>query len=66
MSISESLDSIIAQLTEARADAEKCDKGKVGAPGTRVRKAATAAQEALKTLRAQVITERKAAEADRE
>ena len=60
MTLTKSLDIIIATLLEARADAEKYDSGKLGAPGTRVRKVATGAQASLKDLRALVINGRNA------
>jgi len=53
------LDAIILTLTEARDDAEKVDKGQSGAPGTRLRKAASTSSEALKNLRASVLEARK-------
>ena len=54
------LNSIIEALVEARDDAEKIDKGKTGAPGTRLRKVALNAQKQLQTLRNEVIDTRKA------
>lgn len=61
MSIVASIDAVIATLTEARADAVKVDAGKVGAPGTRVRKAAQEGRNALYELRKQVTEVRAAA-----
>lgn len=49
------LNAIIETLTEARDDAEKVDKGKAGAPGTRLRKVASEAQKQLQLLRSEVI-----------
>ena len=60
MSIVESLDAVIATLTEVRDDAAKVDSGKTGAPGTRVRKAAQEGRNALYNLRKQVVEARKA------
>ena len=54
------LDAVIANLQEARADAEKCDKGKTGAPGTRVRKITGKGAFDLKEIRKAVIEARKA------
>ena len=59
MSLTEKIDSIIALLTEAREDAEKCDKGKTGSPGTRLRKSAQEAKKSLDELRKEVIACRK-------
>jgi len=59
MTFIEKLDAIIAELTAFREDAEKIDKGKTGAPGTRLRKATSSAQVGLRELRAQVIEARK-------
>ena len=59
MSITEQLDALIADLQAARIDAEKVDKGKTGAPGTRLRKVAGATQKGLKDLRASVLEVRK-------
>ena len=60
MSIEAQLDAIIAELTAAKEDAAKCDKGQAGTPGTRVRKAASEAAKSLKDLRAAVIAARNA------
>lgn len=54
MSVKVSLEQVVQQLTEALADAEKADSGNKAA-GTRVRKAAQGAANALKELRKQVI-----------
>jgi len=59
MSLAAKLDSIIAVLSEAREDAEKCDKGKTGSPGTRLRKASQEAKKSLDELRKEVIACRK-------
>lgn len=57
--IETALDAMIATLEAARADAQKCDKGRAGAPGTRVRKAAAEAREGLGELRKLVLAARK-------
>ena len=54
MSVKDSLEQVVQQLTEAPADAERADSGNKAA-GTRVRKAAQGAANALKELRKQVI-----------
>ena len=58
MSIEAQLDTIIAELTAAKADAAKCDKGQSGAPGTRLRKAASQATKDLKAVREAVLAAR--------
>jgi hypothetical protein len=58
MSIEAQVDRIIADLTAVKEDSAKCDKGQAGAPGTRVRKAASQAAKDLKTLREAVIIAR--------
>jgi hypothetical protein len=58
MSVKGSLEQVVQQLTEAIADAEKTDAGNKAA-GTRVRKAAQGAANALKDLRKQVLESRK-------
>ena len=58
MSVKGSLEQVVQQLTEALADAEKTDTGNKAA-GTRVRKAAQGAANALKDLRKQVLEARK-------
>ena len=60
MSIEAQIDRIIADLTAAKEDAAKCDKGQAGSPGTRLRKAASQASKDLKTLRESVIAARNA------
>jgi hypothetical protein len=59
MSVKVSLEQVVQQLTEALADAEKTDAGNKAA-GTRVRKAAQGAANALKELRKQVLETRNA------
>ena len=59
MSVTAKLDALIAELQAARPDAEKVDKGKTGAPGTRLRKIAGSTQKGLKELRAHVLEVRK-------
>lgn len=59
MSIAQQLDQIIEDLQAAKADALKVDAGKVGEPGTRVRKAAQGAKGALDALRKDVLEARK-------
>lgn len=58
MSMTDKIDRIIADLQTARADAEKCDGGKAGAPGTRLRKAASQASKDLAELRKDVLAAR--------
>ena len=58
MSVKGSLEQVVQQLTEAIADAEQTDAGNKAA-GTRVRKAAQGAANALKDLRKQVLESRK-------
>lgn len=58
MSIEAQIDRIIADLTAAKADAAKCDGGKAGAPGTRLRKAASQATKDLKAVRQAVLDAR--------
>lgn len=59
MSLEEKLDGIIALLAEAKEDASKCDKGKTGSPGTRLRKVSQEAKRGLDELRREVIEARK-------
>jgi len=58
MSMTAKIDRIIADLQDARADAEKCDEGKPGAPGTRLRKAASQAAKDLAGIRKGVLAAR--------
>jgi hypothetical protein len=58
MSMTEKIDRIINDLEAAKADAEKCDSGKAGAPGTRLRKAASQAGKDLAELRKDVLAAR--------
>ena len=60
MSIEASINDIIAKLEGAREDAQKCDKGKAGAPGTRVRTIAQEVKDDLQELRKAVLDVRKA------
>lgn len=60
MSIEAKIDAIIADLTAAKADAAKCDGGQPGAPGTRLRKAASQAAKDLKEIRDDVLKARSA------
>ena len=60
MSIEAQIDRIIADLTAAKADAAKCDNGKAGTPGTRLRKVASQARKDLKELGAAVLEARNA------
>tara|TARA_Y100000389_G_C17361458_1_gene463997 strand:- start:890 stop:1072 length:183 start_codon:yes stop_codon:yes gene_type:complete len=60
MTIEEQIDRIIKDLTDAKNDAALCDKGKAGAPGTRLRKIASQAGKDLKAVRDAVIAARKA------
>ena len=59
MSIEEKLDGLIQLLTEAKDDASKCDKGKAGSPGTRLRKVAQEAKRGLDEIRKEVLEARK-------
>jgi hypothetical protein len=54
------LDAAILTLQEARDDAAKVDKGKTGAPGTRLRKAAQNVAHAMGGVRKKVLELRKA------
>lgn len=58
MSMTDKIDRIIEDLEKARPDAEKCDAGKAGAPGTRLRKACSLAREDLLAIRKDVLTAR--------
>jgi hypothetical protein len=60
MTITARIDLIIADLSNLKADAEKCDSGMAGAPGTRIRKAASQITKDLKDLRVAVIEIRNA------
>lgn len=60
MSIEAQIDAIISDLTAAKADAAKCDGGQPGAPGTRLRKAASQAAKDLKAVREAVMAARSA------
>ena len=60
MTITQRIDQIIANLNALKADAAKCDKGQAGAPGTRIRKAASQTTKDLKDLRAAVLDIRNA------
>ena len=59
MSIEDKLDGLITLLSEAKEDAEKCDKGKTGSPGTRLRKVAQEVKRGLDDIRRGVIDARK-------
>ena len=59
MSITAQIDAIIKDLTDAKEDAAKCDKGQTGAPGTRLRKTASLAAKGLKAIREDVLKSRK-------
>jgi hypothetical protein len=59
MSIEEKLDALIELLTSAKDDAAKCDNGKAGSPGTRLRKNAQEAKRTLDEIRRGVIEIRK-------
>jgi len=58
MSIRMRIDQIISKLTDARADADKIDAGKSGAPGTRVRKVAQEVKAELDALRRDIVNAR--------
>jgi hypothetical protein len=53
------VDSMIAKLSEARADAERCDHGQAGAPGTRLRAVLTDVREQCSLMRKDILTVRK-------
>lgn len=53
------LDSMIAKLTEARADAERCDSGQAGNPGTRLRNVLLEVGEQCSLMRKDVLSVRK-------
>ena len=57
--LSHQIDAVILLLQDMKDDAEKCDNGKVGAPGTRLRKCATDVAKRMKQLRADVLELRK-------
>ena len=59
MPLVDKIDSVVEMLQAAREDAEKCDKGKTGSPGTRLRKSAQEAKKVLDELRKDVISARK-------
>lgn len=59
MKLATQLGALIQVLEEAKADAEKCDNGKTGAPGTRLRKSAQTAKVALDEIRKEVLALRK-------
>lgn len=58
MNMTAKIDAIIADLQAARVDAEKCDTGTPGSPGTRLRKAASQATKDLAGLRKDVLAAR--------
>lgn len=58
--LSHQIDACILLLQEMKEDAEKCDNGRPGAPGTRLRKSATDMTKRMKQLRADVIELRNA------
>ena len=62
MTLENQLESILKELALSLEDARKCDQGFSGAPGTRLRKASSKAQRALKSLRAHVSKARKGEE----
>lgn len=53
------VDSMIAKLTEARADAEKCDNGQAGTPGTRLRGVLSEVRDQCSQMRKDVLATRK-------
>ena len=57
MSVTNTLQTVVDQLSEAIQDAQKCDSGNKSA-GTRVRKTAQSAVNELKFLRKQVLQAR--------
>ena len=60
MKLATKLGALIVILEEAKADAEKIDAGKFGAPGTRLRKTAQTAKKTLDEMRKDVLALRKA------
>lgn len=60
MKLATKLGALIEILEEAKADAEKVDAGKVGAPGTRLRKTAQTAKKTLDEVRKEILALRKA------
>ena len=63
--ISEKFKKILAALEEANRDSEKCDKGNASA-GRRLRKACLSAMKDLKELRAEIIADMKARQAEKD
>tara|TARA_B100000900_G_C20493698_1_gene680682 strand:- start:309 stop:503 length:195 start_codon:yes stop_codon:yes gene_type:complete len=59
MKLATKLGALITILEEAKADAEKVDGGKTGAPGTRLRKSAQTAKKTLDEIRKEVLELRK-------
>ena len=55
----EVIESMIAKLQEAKADAAKCDGGQAGNPGTRVRKAMSDVRETAGQVRKDILAARK-------
>lgn len=53
------LDSMITKLTEARPDAERCDNGQAGNPGTRLRNVLLEVGEQCSLMRKDVLAVRK-------
>jgi len=62
--ITATLDTIIGNLQAVRDDALKCDKGRAGAAGKRVRAAAQDGRKALYDLRKLVVDARKATKSE--
>jgi len=60
MKLATKLGALITILEEAKADAEKVDNGKAGAPGTRLRKTAQTAKKTLDEIRKEILDLRKA------
>jgi len=63
--ISEKFKEILADLQDAERDSEKCDRGNASA-GRRLRKAALNAMKELKELRADIIADMKARQAEKD
>lgn len=59
MKLATKLGALITILEEAKADAEKIDAGKSGAPGTRLRKTAQTAKKTLDEIRKEILDLRK-------
>lgn len=59
MDMKTKIGALIELLEEAKADAEKVDNGKTGAPGTRLRKTAQTVKKSLDEVRKDILELRK-------